>query len=288
MSLSAFESEVDTYYTRSTPVFYLQGWDLAHLHLGIFDPQRNPIYENDLSAILADRTSAVAAMTDRILGQVPVAPGLRVVDAGCGVGGTAIALARLGCVVTGVNLNELQLEIARKASQDAGASADFVWGNCSQGLPFADSSVDLVVNIESACHYADRPRFLAEVARVLKPGGRLAASDWIAKPRLTVQESEKVEAMCRAWHLAPPLESLSSYRQLLEVAGLRMVSKETLGDEVRANGLVFEHAWRATRSFPPVLMNAEQREYQEQNRTFADTFLSGLFRLGLYSAVKPA
>jgi SAM-dependent methyltransferase len=288
MSLSSFEREVDGYFTRATPRYYLQGWDPDHLHFGLFDPGRNPVYETDLEAVLADRGPAVAAMTERILGQADIRPGQRVVDAGCGVGGTAILLARLGCRVTGVNFNQLQLEIARKTALEGGLDADFAWANCSEALPFADSSVDVVVNIESACHYADRPRFLSEVSRILKPGGQLAASDWVSKDQLTGEESGRLDAMCRVWHLAPPLESLESYRRLLEKVGLTMKSSTRLGEEARANGLIMKHGWSRSRGFPTFLLDAEKREQLDQARTFADTFLPGILGLGLYSAIKPA
>lgn len=287
MNLSKLEQEVVEYYGWST-ARYLAGWDPNHIHFGIFDPARNPLYATNLSAALADRPSATAAMTDRVLNQTVISPEDRIVDAGCGVGGTTLILARRGCRITGVNFSEKQLEIARSRAQEEGLSdrADFVWANCSRHLPFDDASVGVVVNIESACHYPDRPRFMAEVARILKPGGRICAQDWIQKEDPAPDERARLEALGRAWHLGMPLESLSSYQQMAASAGLRMVESTWLGDEGLANGLLLAHVWTGLRSFPDRVLTPQQREEREQARTFADTFLEGLLGLGIYLAVK--
>jgi ubiquinone/menaquinone biosynthesis C-methylase UbiE len=61
---------------------------------------------------------------------------------------------------------------------------DFVHGD-AQSLPFADESFDVVINIEASHGYPDFPRFLAEVARVLRPGGRFLYADVLLRQGLS-------------------------------------------------------------------------------------------------------
>ena len=155
--------------------------------------------------------------------------GHHVVDAGCGIGGTAIYLAeKLNCTITGVNVTEPQLEIARKKVREAGAGdrVDFKWADCSRHLPFDDASVDAVVNVESGCHYGDRGQYLREVFRILKPGGRTGAMDWMVPDDLSSgQYAEHIQPLCDAWAVQS-LESEATYIQRMHEAGLEVVEFE--------------------------------------------------------------
>jgi len=99
-----------------------------------------------------------------------------VLEVSCGHGGGASYLMRtLGpASYTGLDLNPVGLEFCRKKHQLPGL--DFVHGSAEE-LPFADQSFDAVINIEASHCYAQFPRFLAEVARVLRPGGHFLYAD---------------------------------------------------------------------------------------------------------------
>jgi len=103
--------------------------------------------------------------------------GLRVLDVACGTGNLAIPLARLGLVVTGVDIAPNLLVQARERAAAEGLSATFDEGDAEQ-LPYADASFDAVVSMFGAM-FASRPDLVAaEFARVLKPGGLLAMANW--------------------------------------------------------------------------------------------------------------
>lgn len=109
----------------------------------------------------------------------PVSPdGLRVLDVGCGRGGTCSYLKRYfrPKQVRGVDLCRDNILFCRRYHRLPGL--EFVEGDAEQ-LPFPDESFDLVVNIESSHCYPDLPRFFSEVSRVLAPGGRFCYSDMI-------------------------------------------------------------------------------------------------------------
>ena len=103
--------------------------------------------------------------------------GKQVLEVSCGHGGGASYLVRtLGpASYTGLDLNADAIAFCRKRHSLPGL--DFVHGD-AQNLPFADESFDAVINVEASHGYPDFPRFLAEVARVLRPGGRFLYVDF--------------------------------------------------------------------------------------------------------------
>ena len=98
-----------------------------------------------------------------------VRPGDRVLDACCGTGDLAVAALRAGATVTGLDFSERMLERARRKS----AEIEWVQGDAEQ-LPFEDASFDAATVGFGVRNLADLERGLAELRRVLRPGGRVA------------------------------------------------------------------------------------------------------------------
>lgn len=101
--------------------------------------------------------------------------GKDVLEVSCGHGGGASYITRTlkPASSTGLDLNPDGVDFCRKRHQMPGLS--FVQGD-AENLPFSDESFDAVVNVEASSYY-DLPRFFAEVARVLRPGGHLLYAD---------------------------------------------------------------------------------------------------------------
>jgi len=111
-----------------------------------------------------------------VLAHADLAPGMSVLDLGCGWAyGTLWARAQ-GCRTAGVDLGLDQLRWARH-QLERGAALGLTRANAAR-LPFRDASFDRAVSVEMMEHVfrPDRPQVLAEIARVLRPGGRLALS----------------------------------------------------------------------------------------------------------------
>ncbi len=123
---------------------------------------------------LAVFTTPSAARLVRFAG---ICPGDRVLDVGSGTGVVAITAARAGAQVTGSDLTPELLEQARDNARIAGASLE--WREADvEALPFEDASFDVVTS-QFGHMFAPRPDVaIAEMLRVLKPGGTIAFSTW--------------------------------------------------------------------------------------------------------------
>jgi SAM-dependent methyltransferase len=166
-----------------------------HLHWGLYpDPGRADDSPEQYYA-------AAEALTDRIVEVAGVAGGRRVLDVGCGFGGTLdhIRGRHRGCRLHGVNIDLRQLRWARRLLEQAGEAGE-AHGECPAPaprqaaapiglvagdgcrLPVADGSVDHVLAVECVFHFPSRKAFLREAARVLRPGGTVALSDFLMAP----------------------------------------------------------------------------------------------------------
>jgi ubiquinone/menaquinone biosynthesis C-methylase UbiE len=103
-------------------------------------------------------------------------PGMRVLDVACGTGNLTLPAARLGAIVTGVDIAPNLLEQARATAQREGLAIQFDEGD-AESLPYADASFDAVITMFGAM-FAPRPELTAtELKRVCRPGGFIAMAN---------------------------------------------------------------------------------------------------------------
>jgi len=113
----------------------------------------------------------------RLVKHAGVRAGQRVLDVACGTGVVAVTAARLGARITGLDLTPELLENARENSRVAGVDVDWHEGDVEQ-LPFGDAAFDVVLS-QFGHIFAPRPEVaVAEMLRVLRPGGTIAFSTW--------------------------------------------------------------------------------------------------------------
>jgi SAM-dependent methyltransferase len=96
----------------------------------------------------------------------------RVLDVATGSGNAALAAARRGCDVVGLDYVPALLARARTRAEAEGVEAEFVDGD-AEALPFADGSFDVVSSVFGAMFAPDQERTASELARVCRPGGRI-------------------------------------------------------------------------------------------------------------------
>jgi SAM-dependent methyltransferase len=183
------------------------------LHCGFYDEYRR---RHDDAVLHMNRVLATIA---------DISSGERVLDAGCGIGGSAVWLAEnLGASVVGVNLNAKQVERARHVAHGRrlGERVQFhVADFCTTEL--AGESFDVVWALESACYAEDKRGFLVEARRLLRPGGRLIVADgFLVREDLAPDERRVVDRWQRGWAIAG-VASVNQFRQCLRETGFRRV-----------------------------------------------------------------
>lgn len=111
------------------------------------------------------------------LSRFPIEPGTRVLDVACGAGQTAIPMARAGAKVTGIDIAENLVQLARARAKSEKLDARFDEGD-AENLPYEDASFDVVFSLIGAM-FAPRPdRVAAELKRVSKPGSKIIMGNW--------------------------------------------------------------------------------------------------------------
>ena len=117
---------------------------------------------------------------DKFLEWLNLKPGGILLDVACGAGGPALRIAAAtGCSVVGVDTHDQAIETARSLASQGGFSerAEFQALDASGRLPFSDANFDTIMCIDAINHFPDRPRVIADWARLLKLGGRLLFTD---------------------------------------------------------------------------------------------------------------
>ncbi|HKQ68867.1 MAG TPA: methyltransferase domain-containing protein [Polyangiaceae bacterium] len=209
------EKRIRDYYLETTEPSYLAHWsgDSLALHLGLGDEKTATLNDSLLNTnhYLAD--------------QLRISEGSRVLDAGCGVGGSAIWLAEnRGAQVTGISIAPNQVELAERFAKERGVS-DRVSFACMDFMAttFDEASFDVVWNMESLCHAADPLVYFHHVAHLLADGGHFGCTDLF----LVDPDDEHAKAICEGWIL-PSLRSIDAIASLLGDAGFTSVRTEDL------------------------------------------------------------
>lgn len=160
------------------------------LHFGYYDAvhQTYPQASLNMNRVLADRAR--------------VRRGMRVLDAGCGIGGSSVWLAKHRSVsVVGITLSAKQCAQAQSLAKDNGASdkASFLVQDYTR-TGFPNASFDVVWAVESVCCEPQKIKFLKEAYRLLRPGGTLIVADGFrAKRRYTPSEEQLMRTWLDGW-----------------------------------------------------------------------------------------
>ena len=281
------EEKIIEYYEQVTDAYYVGMWHYDHIHFGLFTPEESRLPIRELRQA---RANAILRAHETILGPAGITGEHTVVDAGCGVGGTALHVAKhFGCRVVGLNISEHQLEIARSRAEEAGLSdrVEYAWADCAQALPLADESVDVVVNIESSCHYANRRNFLSECVRILKPGGILTTMDWMAVDGISESDyAAYIRPVCKAWFFKS-LETRSSYTGKLRETGFEIRNFVDFSEPALPNTNIMEVFQRQLvfKSMAVCLPKVED-QWIEQCSSLCSAWRDGYFRLQHFLARK--
>lgn len=184
-------------------------------------------YSKDIVALLLGDSyhPGGTALTRRLADRLALTPGGRVLDVASGRGTTALLLAdAYGVRADGIDYAPASTALAQGAAEAAGLAdrAAFTTGD-AEHLPYGNEVFDAVVSECALCTFPDKPRAAAEVARVLKPGGRLGITDVTADTDRLPPELRGLTARIACIADARPLDD---YAELLAAAGLRTLTTE--------------------------------------------------------------
>jgi tocopherol O-methyltransferase len=193
------------------------------LHFGFYDEESNSHY-------------AALAHTNKILAaKAKVKNGDRILDAGCGLGGSSLWLAtHFEVEVVGISLPERQIADCKKrvSSMTLKGTTDFVQADYCD-TSFADESFDVIWACESVCHAENKVDFYKEAYRLLKPGGRIILAEYLRTKRPL---SEKDEILLKKkWLNNWAIEDLDTeeehFNQMKSV-GFKSIEIENFNDRV--------------------------------------------------------
>jgi len=212
------------YYDRCE-VHYKMHWNLNQslsLHYGYWDETTDSFHE------------ALLNTNKKLIAYGNINAQHKVLDMGCGIGGSSIYLAReVGCDCTGITLSEKQVATANQLAKDYGLSERCRFeANDFTNTGYSDQSFDIIWAVESVCHANDKADFLKEAYRLLKPGGRLVLADFLqTRPDLNPKEQHIMDQWAAGWAI-PFYETAENFKIKTEAEGFELLSYQNASKHV--------------------------------------------------------
>lgn len=269
------KSTIRSHYQLGT-LFYRLLWG-PHIHHGL--------WTGDESA-----AQAQCQLTDTLADLAGIAANDRVVDIGCGMGGSAIRLAKLrGCEVTGVTLSPLQRRWAAIEARLRGRhrTTRFL-AEDAEKVSFDDESFDVVWSVECTEHLFDKPAFFRRAAKWLRPGGRIAICVWFEGEDTTRPgHRRQVEEVCRRF-VCPSLGTREDYARWISDQGLDVIHNEDWTQRAAKTWEICQR--RVSRSGIRHLarvLDKDQVAFLDGFETLLQAYRSGAMQYGAIVARKP-
>jgi tocopherol O-methyltransferase len=149
-----------------------------------------------------------------------------ILDIGCGFGASALYLAKkYNAIATGITISAVQVEMAKRSAAERNLDASFLLMD-AEAMNFPHQ-FDILWSVESISHYQDRPKFFASAAKLLKPGGAFAITDWFKKDHLTPKDTGEFIVPIEKGMFVE-LQTMDDYAQYLASNGLQITHREVL------------------------------------------------------------
>lgn len=203
---------------------------------------------------------------DKFLPLLNLSASKTLLDIACGSGGPALRIAEhTGCSVAGVDVHEQAITTANSLATQRGLSerAKFQVADATAALPFPDASFDAILCIDAINHLPNRPRVLADWARLLKKGGRLLFTDPITITGPLTADEIAVRSSIGFFLFVP-----ADYdEKVIANSGLRLLLREDVTSNM---ALIAERRGAARAAREPDLREIEgDQSYEGQQEFFA-------------------
>jgi len=173
---------------------------------------------------------ASAAMTDHLISLAGITAGQDVIDIACDVGGTVGKLAARGCTVTGIDISENEIAVARdRLGSDIASGRVALEVEDFHKLDCPADRFDVAICQEPIIHSHDRVRVFGEIFRVLKPGGVFVYSDILTAAGADLSAVQMAFNRLRAAAGATP----DDYQAMAEGAGFETLHREERPEDIR-------------------------------------------------------
>jgi len=190
-----------------------------HIHLGYYGEKerKGPFYGGK------DFIEAKYDFIDQMLAFSQVQAPTKVLDVGCGIGGTSRYLAKKfpDAEVTGISISPEQIKRASTLAAERGLSnAKFELCD-ALNMKYEDNTFDFVWACESGEHMPDKVKYVEEMARVLKPGGRVVIATWCEReqpPAFNAEERKTLDYLYGEW-THPYFISIEEYGRIMQATG---------------------------------------------------------------------
>jgi len=278
-------AEIHDYYVDATEMYSRYSGGTGGWHVGLWD------------AGVTTHGQSILATNRRLLAGLAIDANTHILDAGCGSGSLAIWAARtFGCRVTGITIVPQHVAMAQMAAAMArvGHLCDFQHLDMTR-LTFPDASFDIVTNQETLCYVEDKPRYLRDVRRVLRPGGAWRAVDCaLSEGELSSGGERRHRRMCDGYHIFPE-PRVAEVGQWVDAAGFRREPSEDLTpltlpcvrEWLRPLPDTLRATWRREREGDP-RRHATLRAHIAAGRACARMLVDGDFVYVRYAATTPS
>jgi len=229
------------------------------------------------------KEKAQLQLIERLAQLAGVKPGSEILDIGCGLGASTLYLAKnYKAAVTGITISEVQVEMATKAAATEQLDAKFLLMD-AEAMHF-QKQFDLLWSVESISHYQRREEFFASAAKLLKPGGLFAITDWFKKENLTPAETKKFIDPIEKGMLVE-LQIMDDYEHFLTSNGLQIMRRDILNKNCAKTwdlclDIISDKAFWAL----AVKLGPEFVSYLKAFQAMRAGFASGNFVYGLFVA----
>ncbi len=260
-----------------TTLFYRLLWG-RHIHHGLWSGSESP-------------RVAAQQLTERVVKEAGVKQGDRVLDVGCGMGGSSIHMASLlKCDVTGVTISSFQRRWATMASWTSGTSGRTTFlCDDAEKIELPVESFDVVWSIECTEHLFDKAAFFQRAASWLKPGGRIAICAWLAGDEPLNETGRQLVADVCEGFFCPSLGTTADYKAWMQNAGLSMVSTHDWTDQVSRTWEICRDRVRSTSMHKVArIIDRGQLIFLDRFQTILDAYNTRAMQYGCFIAEKKA